>query len=100
MPSPTLMQINRVPVADVQGLLTRLRPVSEAGVQSLIASIEETGVMKDAIHVRKKKDGVLHLIAGGHRLEAVAQDGIQNFDRLTIHEHPPRKISLKLKYAY
>lgn len=75
MKSPTLMQINRVPVAEVLGLLARLRPVSEAGVQSLIASIEETGVMKDAIHVRKKKDGKLYLIAGGHRLEAARRLG-------------------------
>lgn len=66
----TLMQIGSVRVDEVKGLLTRLRPVSESGVESLIASISETGVMKDAIHVRKKKDGSLHLIAGGHRLEA------------------------------
>lgn len=67
---PTLMQINRVTVSEVKGLLGRLRPVSEAGVDSLLASIKEVGVMKDAIHVRKKKDGSLHLIAGAHRLEA------------------------------
>ena len=67
---PTLLQINRVQVSEVKGLLGRLRPVSEAGVESLLASIKEVGVMKDAIHVRKKKDGGLHLIAGAHRLEA------------------------------
>lgn len=64
-----LTQIDSVPVAEVI-VRDRLRPVTEAGVQSLLASITETGVMKDAIHVRKKKDGSLHLIAGGHRLEA------------------------------
>lgn len=64
-----LTQIDSVPVAEVI-VRDRLRPVTEAGVQSLLASISETGVMKDAIHVRKKKDGSLHLIAGGHRLEA------------------------------
>lgn len=64
-----LTQIDSVPVAEVI-VRDRLRPVTEAGVQSLLASIAETGVMKDAIHVRKKKDGSLHLIAGGHRLEA------------------------------
>lgn len=74
MKTPTLMQINRVPVADVIER-DRLRPVRDAGVQSLIASISETGVMKDAIHVRKKKDGKLHLIAGGHRLEAARRLG-------------------------
>lgn len=66
---PVLMQQNKVAVADVDAS-RRLRPVSEAGVQSLMASIHETGVMKDAIHVRKRKDGVLVLIAGAHRLEA------------------------------
>lgn len=75
MAKPNLLQINRVPVHEVLGLLDRLRPVSEAGVQSLIASIEETGVMKDAIHVRKKKDGKLYLIAGAHRLEAARRLG-------------------------
>lgn len=68
MKQPTLMQQNRVNVAEII-VRGRLRPVSEAGVESLIASVAETGVMKDAIHVRKKKDGSLHLIAGAHRLE-------------------------------
>ena len=39
------------------------------------ASIAETGVMKDAIHLRRKKAGVLSLIAGGHRLEAAKRLG-------------------------
>ena len=74
MKEPTLLSINRVAVADV--LTTgRLRPVSPAGVASLVASIRETGVMKDAIHVRRKKDGSLHLIAGGHRLAAATALG-------------------------
>lgn len=70
--TPTLMQIDKVPVAEVI-VRDRLRPVSEAGVESLIASITEIGVMKDAIHVRKKKDGQLYLMAGGHRLEAATR---------------------------
>lgn len=56
----------------------RLRPVSEAGVDSLIASINELGVIKDAIHVRKKGRGdkeVLVLMAGAHRLEAAKRLG-------------------------
>lgn len=69
MKSPTLMQQNRVRIADIV-IGSRLRPVSAAGVDSLIASINETGVMKDAIHLRKKKDGSLHLLAGAHRTEA------------------------------
>lgn len=68
------MQQSSVKVADVDAR-HRLRPVSEAGVQSLIASVTETGVMKDAIHVRRKKDGSLVLIAGAHRLEMARQLG-------------------------
>lgn len=74
MSAPRLMQINTVPVAEIDAR-HRLRPVSEAGVESLIASIRETGVMKDAIHVRQKKGGALVLIAGAHRLEAARRLG-------------------------
>ena len=66
--------MDRVAVAEVQST-GRLRPVSEAGVESLLASIGEIGVMKDAIHVRQKKNGQLFLIAGGHRLEAARRLG-------------------------
>lgn len=69
-----LLQINKVKVADIAER-DRLRPVSEAGVESLIASIREIGVMKDAIHVRQRRDGQLVLIAGGHRLEAARRLG-------------------------
>ncbi|WP_102226894.1 ParB/RepB/Spo0J family partition protein [Acidimangrovimonas sediminis] len=74
MTSPTLLKIDEVAVADVieRG---RLRPVSEAAVESLVASIGELGVMKDPIHVRKLKDGKLVLIAGGHRLAAARRLG-------------------------
>lgn len=74
MKSPTLMTQSRVRLDEII-VRDRLRPVSEAGVESLLASIAEVGVMKDAIHVRKKKDGKLWLIAGGHRLEAARRLG-------------------------
>ena len=50
----------------------RLRPVSEAAVEALIASIGDLGMMKDPIHVRRVRhqDNRLVLVAGGHRLEA------------------------------
>lgn len=50
----------------------RLRPVSDAAVESLIASINELGVIKDEIIVRKvrHRGGKLVLVAGAHRLEA------------------------------
>lgn len=65
---PTLMQIDKVSIAEII-VRDRMRPVSAAGVESLIASVNELGVMKDPIHIRKKKDGSLHLMAGAHRLE-------------------------------
>lgn len=54
-------------------VVNRLRPVSPAGVASLIASITEIGVIKDPIHVRKLKGGRYRLIAGAHRLAAVKE---------------------------
>ncbi|MCB1345338.1 MAG: ParB N-terminal domain-containing protein [Rhodobacter sp.] len=74
MAEPRLLRIDRVKVADI-ATAGRLRPVSEAGVESLLASIAEIGVMKDAIHLRQKKGGQLVLIAGGHRLEAARRLG-------------------------
>lgn len=74
MKKPTLLQINQVRVADIQ-VLDRLRPVSEAAVDSLINSYNELGVLKDEIHVRKKRNGSLVLIAGAHRLEMAVRLG-------------------------
>lgn len=74
MKTPTLQMTGPVPVAEIDAR-NRLRPVSQAGVEALKASIAEAGVMKDAIHVRKKKGGALVLIAGAHRLEAARQLG-------------------------
>ncbi|MBF9049913.1 ParB N-terminal domain-containing protein [Roseobacter sp. HKCCD9010] len=72
-------KIQRLPLSDIEvDAENRLRPVSDAGVQSLIASIEELGVIKDAIHVRKKRRAsgkTLVLMAGGHRLEAARRLG-------------------------
>lgn len=72
-------KIQRLPLSDIEvDAENRLRPVSDAGVQSLIASINELGVIKDAIHVRKKRRATgetLVLMAGGHRLEAAKRLG-------------------------
>lgn len=73
------MTIDRVKVEEID-TRGRLRPVSEAGVAALMASIDETGVMKDAIHVRQKKNGTLALIAGGHRLEAAKRLGWEEIE--------------------
>jgi ParB family chromosome partitioning protein len=79
MKTPTLMTIRDVAVAEVEAA-GRLRPVTEAGVESLIASIGEVGVLKDAIHVRRRKDGRLQLIAGAHRLEAARRLGWERIE--------------------
>lgn len=70
-------KIQRINLADID-VGDRMRPVSENGVESLIASINELGVIKDAIHVRKKRRSggdSLVLMAGAHRLEAAMRLG-------------------------
>ncbi|MGV6840010.1 MAG: ParB/RepB/Spo0J family partition protein [Planktomarina sp.] len=65
-------KITRVPVDQIT-MGDRLRPVVQVGVDALVQSIQDLGVMKDPIHVRKKgrgDDAQLILIAGGHRLAA------------------------------
>lgn len=65
-----------LPVADIDDSV-RLRPVSEAAVETLIASIEATGIMKDEVTVRRvaHQGNRLVLIAGGHRMEAARRLG-------------------------
>jgi ParB family chromosome partitioning protein len=69
--SVTELRVDQIVVRD------RLRPVSEAGVAALTASISEMGVMKDPIHVRKVKHrgGEFLLMAGAHRLTAARELG-------------------------
>jgi ParB family chromosome partitioning protein len=62
LPAPTLQRIRLADVAVTQ----RLRPVSDAGVEAILASVAEIGRVKDPIHVRKTKKGLV-LLAGGHR---------------------------------
>lgn len=64
-----LTTITELPIDEIE-VVDRLRPVSEAGVQAIIASIGELGVMKDPIHVRRMKNGKTRLLAGLHRLTA------------------------------
>jgi ParB family transcriptional regulator, chromosome partitioning protein len=73
MKEPTLLRIARIPLADIDRG-SRLRPASEAGIESIVASVRELGVMKDPIHVRQTRRG-LSLIAGLHRLEAAPRLG-------------------------
>jgi ParB family chromosome partitioning protein len=71
----------RVPVASIEVPADRLRPVSEAGVEAVMSSIGELGLMKDPIHLRLVRSQAadiperLVLIAGGHRLAAASRLG-------------------------
>lgn len=71
--SARLLGIENLPINGIDAS-KRLRPLSEAALQSLTASIRETGHMADEIHVRKVRDEYL-LIAGGHRLEVGRREG-------------------------
>ncbi len=75
--------IREVPLApEVLEVTDRLRPVTEAGVAAILASVSETGGIRDAIHVREiaakgDRPKVYRLIAGAHRLEAARRLGIE-----------------------
>lgn len=71
--------LTRVRVADVS-TANRLRPASEAGTAAIVASIQEIGRMISPPDVRRKKNGTLHLIAGGHRLAAAQSLGWEEID--------------------
>ncbi len=62
---------------EVVAVENRLRPVSESGVQSVMASVEALHLLKDEIIVRKVRhqDNRLVLVAGAHRLEACRRTG-------------------------
>lgn len=83
---PVLLTMDKVAVADVI-VRDRLRPVSEAAVASLIASIGDVMVMKAPIDIGKMKDGKLILIAGGHRLAAAKRLGWETI-RANIWDRP------------
>lgn len=75
LPSPVL---TRVQLSDVRAS-NRLRPVSQSGVDAILDSVAEIGQIKDPVHVRRRKDGLV-LLAGGHRMAAYAQLGIEEAD--------------------
>lgn len=75
LPAPSLQ---RVRMADIQ-LGQRLRPVTEAGVEAILASVEEIGRIKDPIHLRKSKKGLI-LMAGGHRHAVYGRLGAEEID--------------------
>lgn len=68
-----IISTGNLPIADIE-MGERLRPVSAAGVEAIKSSIIDLGVIKDPIHVRKSKSGMI-LMAGGHRLTAARELG-------------------------
>ena len=71
-----LIETRMVALDDIDAT-ARLRPVSNAAVAALVASITEVGVIKDPIDVRRVRhqDNRLVLMAGGHRMAAARQLG-------------------------
>lgn len=75
MADPVLMSVDRLPIDKIDAR-RRKRPIQEARVDAIIASLAENGgVLINPITVRRLKDGTDVLIAGGHRLEAARQLG-------------------------
>lgn len=64
----TIQTVEPVTVGEIR-VGNRLRPVSPAAVDNLVASIRELGTLQSEIHVRRMDDHYL-LIAGAHRLAA------------------------------
>ena len=70
MSEPRLIETRELAPAEIE-MQARKRDVSDAAVESLMASITELGIVKDEIIVRRvKRSGALRLVAGAHRLEA------------------------------
>lgn len=79
MPDPRLLETRLVDLAEIDDS-KRLRPVSQAGVDALIASYRELGVMKDPIDLRRTKAGTLVLMAGGHRMGMARELGWEQIE--------------------
>lgn len=80
MSEPTLIQTRTTLATDIIMSAGRLRPVSEAGVQAIMMSIEELGQIVTPLVVRQRRnrDGVVHeLLDGAHRLEAARRIGME-----------------------
>lgn len=85
MADPVLIQgKTELPVADIDAS-RRLRPVSQAGVDAILASIREVGQLATPIVVRQRRDrdgGLRYvLLDGAHRLAAAIELG---WDRIPV----------------
>ncbi|WP_313350499.1 ParB/RepB/Spo0J family partition protein [Paracoccus sp. (in: a-proteobacteria)] len=80
MSEPTLILTKTTLAPDSIVAEGRLRPVSEAGVQAILGSIEELGQIVTPLVVRQRRDknGVAYeLLDGAHRLEAARRLGLE-----------------------
>ena len=67
-------QIKRIALADITVRDDRVTPLNEDAVKLIMQSVEETGEVRDPIHIRKTKGG-FELIDGRHRLEVARRLG-------------------------
>lgn len=76
MREPRLIEVTELAAEEID-VTGRLRPVSEAGVAAIMASIAEMGIVKDEVAVRRVRHqgNRLVLMAGGHRVEACRRLG-------------------------
>lgn len=80
MAEPTLIAIKTALAPDSIVAEGRLRPVSEAGVQAILGSVEELGQIVTPLVVRQRRDKnsvVYELLDGAHRLEAARRLGLE-----------------------
>ncbi len=79
MAEPTLIQMKTALAPESIVAEGRLRPVSEAGVQAILGSVEELGQIVTPLVVRQRRDQdgfVYDLLDGAHRLEAARRLGL------------------------
>lgn len=69
-----LLKVDELPIGEIE-VVSRLRPVSAAGVAAVMTSLNEIGHIVSPLWVRKTKTGYL-LLDGAHRLEAARQHGL------------------------
>lgn len=80
MAEPTLIAMKTTLAPDSIVAEGRLRPVSEAGVQAILGSVEELGQIVTPLTVRQRRAGVelsYELLDGAHRLEAARRLGLE-----------------------
>lgn len=76
------MKIINIPIADVQVLPSRVRPVSEKAAYALALDIEKRG-LRQPIEVTKDQGGWV-LVSGGHRLAACQQLGLDEIAAVEV----------------